>query len=132
MVSFPKAKYLFSSHEMFLLNYLYSSGSRTYQLEAPDNNAMMFWLQELQKRRREFSKTLDVSINTVWFFSLVLCYQRKIWTNLKLVYIWNLIPGIESFHMFCFGIFFHTKSITKCSEMFAVFHISPKKYLIFC
>ena len=65
MVSFPKAKYLFSSHEMFLLNYLYSSGSRTYQLEAPDNNAMMFWLQELQKRRREFSKTLDVSINTV-------------------------------------------------------------------
>lgn len=42
---------------------LYSSGSRTYQLEAPDKNAMMFWLQELQTKRREFSKTLDVSSN---------------------------------------------------------------------
>ena len=43
----------------------YSSGSRTYELEAPDKNAMMFWLQELQAKRREFSKTLDVNNSNI-------------------------------------------------------------------
>ncbi|XP_066926047.1 TBC1 domain family member 2B-like isoform X1 [Clytia hemisphaerica] len=38
-----------------------SSGDRLYQLEAPDNNAMMFWLQELQAKRREFSKLVEAN-----------------------------------------------------------------------
>ena len=41
----------------------YSSGNRLYQLEAPDNNAMMFWLQELQAKRREYSKLAEANAN---------------------------------------------------------------------
>ena len=55
-----------------------SSGSRTYQLEAPDKNAMMFWLQELQTKRREFSKTLDVSSNIAVnnFFTIFIVFRK--------------------------------------------------------
>ena len=41
-----------------------SSEGRTYQLQAPDRNTMLFWLQELQARRREFGKPNSSSDTT--------------------------------------------------------------------
>lgn len=37
-------------------SYFYSSEEKVYYLEAPDQQTMMYWLQQLQKKRRAYSR----------------------------------------------------------------------------
>lgn len=67
----------------------FRSENKDYYLEAPDRAVMMFWLQELQKRRRSHAtqRNSDFLPYKVWIDIYKLYYS-------SLAYIWNQIFNI--------------------------------------
>lgn len=69
----------------------FRSENKDYYLEAPDRAVMMFWLQELQKRRRSHAtqRNSDFLPYKVWIDIYKLYYS-------SLAYIWNQIFNITT------------------------------------
>lgn len=69
----------------------FRSENKDYYLEAPDRAVMMFWLQELQKRRRSHAtqRNSDFLPYKVWIDIYKLYYS-------SIAYLWNQIFNITT------------------------------------